>query len=152
MAEARMVEMMATEPPKFRLSKSARVDLAARFDGRCAYCGSPLGDRWHADHMDPVIRETKYVRGKGYVQTGKVLHEARDCLENMMPACAPCNINKGSLCLEGWRRELGRTLEIMQRNYPTYRTAVRFGFVVELPQPVEFFFERHSPPPSRADG
>lgn len=124
-----------------RLTAKDRSDLHARFDGRCAYCGTALGERWHADHVDPVIRQTRYERGKGW-QRGDALHPQRDCLENLMPACAPCNISKGPYCLEGWRGELAKTLGIMRRNYPTYRTAIRFGMVSETVAPIVFHFER----------
>lgn len=27
-----------------------------KLGGRCAYCGCELGEKWHADHVKPVIR------------------------------------------------------------------------------------------------
>lgn len=126
------------------LGKAERATLFERFDGRCAYCGESLGARWCADHVEPVIRETRYQKGKGFVQTGAVLHPQRDTLENMMPACSPCNIHKGAHSLEGWRQELGRLLGVLDRNYPTYRMAKRMGLVAEATEavPVRFYFER----------
>lgn len=131
-----------------RLTKAEREGLRDQFDGRCAYCGNALGERWHADHVDPVIRETKYERGRGLVPTGAMLKPHKDCLENILPSCAPCNISKGTHSLEGWRIELGRVIGILNRNYPTYRTARRFGLVAESSRVrVEFFFEREPHPP-----
>ncbi|WP_244260471.1 HNH endonuclease [Burkholderia gladioli] len=44
-----------------RLTKAQRERLRQKYAGRCAYCGTVLATRWHADHFDPVVRavETK---------------------------------------------------------------------------------------------
>lgn len=134
-------EMVETKPR--RLRKAERAELFERFNGRCAYCGEHLGERWCADHVEPIIRETKYQRGKGFVQTGAMLRPQLDTLENMMPSCAPCNIHKGSYSLESWRLELGRLLGVLNRNYPTYRMAKRIGLIEEAePVAIKFYFER----------
>lgn len=46
-----------------KLSKAERAALKQKFDGRCAYCGCELGDRWHADHVRPVTRLSEWVAG-----------------------------------------------------------------------------------------
>lgn len=38
------------------LTKKQRAELRMKFGGRCAYCGCELGEKWHADHVKPVIR------------------------------------------------------------------------------------------------
>lgn len=91
------------------LTKSQRAALRAKFDGRCAYCGCELGEKWHADHIENVERELKHVPGVGIRCTGKMLRPERDTLENMNPACPPCNIDKHSLTLEGWRQLMQRS-------------------------------------------
>ncbi|AZC19588.1 Phage-associated homing endonuclease [Pseudomonas sp. CMR5c] len=40
-----------------RLKKSEREQVRLKYGGHCAYCGVLLGDRWHADHLEPVVRE-----------------------------------------------------------------------------------------------
>jgi hypothetical protein len=125
------------------LNKKARAELAAKFGGRCAYCGTPLGERWHADHLEPVMRELKWVSGKGLMTTGKLERPERDTLDNLMPSCGPCNIDKHSLTLEQWRVKLGGAPGVLARNSPTYRHAVRFGLVAEVTTAVVFYFERH---------
>ena len=77
-----------------------------------------------------------------WLATGEVYFPERDTFENLFPACQPCNIHKGRLLLESWRRELERSTGILQRGYPTYRHAVRFGQVVERPGPIVFWFEQ----------
>lgn len=127
-----------------RLTKKQRAALREKFSGRCAYCGAALGDRWHADHIESVQRKAEYVRGKGFVATGDYHRPENDHIENLAPSCAPCNIDKHAMSLEHWREKLARTLEVLQRNYPTYRHALRFGMLEERPAPVVFYFERAS--------
>jgi hypothetical protein len=131
-------------PPKvsIRLTRQQRAELKQMFDGLCAYCGEELGDRWHADHVEPVLRVSQYVKGKGFVATGKMLYPNRDGIENMMPACIPCNIHKHGMSLEGWRMYLADLTGVLRRNHAVYRHALRFGFVSENPKPVVFYFER----------
>lgn len=65
------------------LTKKQRAELRMKFGGRCAYCGCELGEKWHADHVKPVIRFD-----------GNMLHQERDDISNMVPACHPCNLHK----------------------------------------------------------
>jgi hypothetical protein len=122
-----------------RLTKKQRATLREKFGGNCAYCGCELGERWHADHLEPVLR--------GYAPVSEsnpsgVLHVSRDVVENMMPACGPCNLDKASYSLEQWRGKLSRSIESMQRYSSTYRHALRFGLIAPTGAPVMFYFER----------
>lgn len=128
-----------------KLTKQQRDTLRAKFDGRCAYCGAPLGERWHADHIEAVERKLEFVRD-GYSTrmrtTGEVHRPERDCIENLNPACAPCNIDKHAMSLEGWRTKLQNAPGVLTRNQPTYRHAIRFGLVAETGAHVVFHFEK----------
>jgi len=126
-----------------RLNKSQRAALHAMFGGRCAYCGDLLGNRWHADHVEAVLRKLQHVRGKGFVATGELERPDRDIIANLMPACPPCNIDKHAMSLDHWREKLSRTLDVLRRNNPTYRHALRFGMLEERPAPITFYFERY---------
>jgi hypothetical protein len=121
-----------------RLNRDQRISLGLMFDGVCAYCGKPLGERWHADHVEPVVRNDWF---KQSPKRGPD-HPERDNIGNLMPACAPCNIDKHSLSLEGWRRKLQDACNVLARNQPTYRHALRFGLVAETQAKVVFWFER----------
>lgn len=123
------------------MNKSERQRLREMFGGKCAYCGSSLGEKWHADHVEPVMRESRYERGKGFVQTGKMERPHLDCADNLVPACPPCNIDKHAMTLEDWRGKLQRATEVLARNQPTYRHAVRFGLVQETGAAIRFHFE-----------
>lgn len=124
------------------LSKSQRAALREKFGGRCAYCGQTLGEKWHADHIEHVERELKHIPGRGFVQTGKMHRPERDTLENMNPACPPCNIDKHSFSLESWRQIIQRSNEVLARDVSTFRRALRYGLVSVADLPVVFYFER----------
>lgn len=125
-----------------KLNKTEREQLRLKYLGRCAYCGDPLGNRWHADHLEPVERVLQHVRGKGFVPTGEVWRPENNCLGNMMPSCPPCNIDKHKMSLEDWRTKLQNAAAVLGRNNPTYRHARRFGLIRETGDPVVFFFEK----------
>jgi hypothetical protein len=130
------------------LSKKQREELRMMFGGRCAYCGVELERGWCADHVEPIYRVTKRVStpngfySSKLVQTGECYHPERNTKDNLFPCCRSCNIHKGPLSLETWRKELEDVIGILQRGYPTYRHAVRFGQVLESPGPIVFWFEK----------
>ena len=131
-----------------KLTKSQRAALRQKFSGRCAYCGQELGPRWHADHFEPAQRRSKWDREKErLVATGECYAPEHDNLENLMPACPACNIDKSVLSLEEWRGKLQRATGVLSRNSPTYRHAVRFGLVQETNAKVIFYFEAQNERP-----
>ncbi len=125
-----------------KLTKIQRAELREKFGGRCAYCGGPLGDRWHADHIENVERKMIYVPGKGPTCTAEMHRPERDTIENMNPACAPCNIDKHSMTLEGWRAQMQRSNEVLLRDVSTFRRVVRYNLVSLNTTPIVFHFER----------
>lgn len=58
-------------------SKKLRAALWRLTEGKCAICGDPLPDNWHADHVVAWVNS----------RTTNV-HE-------MQPLCPPCNLKKG---------------------------------------------------------
>jgi len=127
-----------------KLSKEQRATLKMKFGGRCAYCGVPLGDRWHADHLEPVHRESQIqVRDNRLsFKSGPPTRPELDTIENLMPACQPCNTDKSVYDIEAWRAKLQRSCDVLMRNHALYRHALRFGMVSETNAPVQFYFER----------
>lgn len=57
--------------------------LVRRYGGKCAYCG--IADHAHFDHVVPLSRGGRHSIG------------------NLLPACAHCNLSKGSRLLADWR-------------------------------------------------
>lgn len=120
------------------------------FGGHCAYCGEVLGDKWHIDHVKPVIRQSdlKICEKTGtvkFVNNGKLRRPENHNDENLFPACIPCNIHKSSSSIEGFRKYLEghiKTLNDKTSNHSAYRHAKRFGLVQEVIKPIVFYFEK----------
>ena len=132
-----------------KLTKTQRAKLKMKFGGHCAYCGELLGDKWHADHFEPVVRDFKFVKCQktGFLKTqstGELLKPEHDHIDNMMPSCIRCNLNKSSMSLEGWRRVLTNYINGLNNHgkYAMYQHAKRFGLVIETQKPVVFYFEQ----------
>ncbi|MBK1824312.1 MULTISPECIES: HNH endonuclease signature motif containing protein [Burkholderia cepacia complex] len=128
-----------------RLSKAQRDRLRRKYDGHCAYCGMPLPDRWHGDHLDPVVPavETKRTAdGQWKLVSGPSRHPKRDVESNYMPSCPPCNISKGQMSLEQWRQALMKHVSSLNAYHPIYRLAKCYGLIEETGVPVVFYFER----------
>ena len=125
-----------------RLNKAQREVVRGKYNGRCAYCGSPLNDRFHVDHLEPVCRLLDWESGLGFKETGEAAYPERDTIDTLMPSCPPCNIDKHAMPLEAWRSKLQRSTEVLMRNNPTYRHALRFAQVCETRRPVVFYFEQ----------
>lgn len=130
------------------LSKSQRDAVFAMFDGHCAYCGIILPEKgWHADHVEPIYRETEYMKGdRGkpgkFVQTGKCFNPHNERFDNYFPSCRACNIHKSVHSLEDWRTYLEQSVVVLRRNYSTYRHAERFNLVAVAETKVVFYFEK----------
>ena len=117
-----------------KLNKTQREELKQKFGGRCAYCGDQLGEKWHADHLEAVVRD---------LTTGKPEKPENDVIENLMPACTACNHNKRSMSLESWRNLLAHYRDVQViRDCSQIRHLMRFGLVEFIQEPVVFYFER----------
>ena len=123
-----------------KLTKPQREALRLKYNGLCAYCGNPLGDRWHADHFEPLLRQDWLKKRYGLERSPD--HPGRDRLDNLMPACAPCNLYKLNRSLEDFRRELSNMVDALERRESTFRHALRFGLMEKTPKPIVFHFER----------
>ena len=119
-----------------KLTKQQRADLKQKYGGRCAYCGCFLGEKWHADHIEPVVRNT-WIKN---AETASQWPE-RDNIENFNPACAPCNIDKHSMSLDSWRMVIANSNRVLERDVSTYRRALRFGLIQQNNNPIIFYFE-----------
>lgn len=117
------------------ISKKQREALKQKYGGHCAYCGCILGEKWHADHIEAVDRQW-------WKPGAPASKPENDVIENMNPACPPCNIDKHSLTLENWRAMMQQTNKALMRDSSTFRRAVRYGLVKLDDAPIVFYFER----------
>ena len=117
-----------------KLSKLQREEVKQKFGGHCAYCGDQLGEKWHADHLEAVVRD---------LTTGKPEKPENDVIENLMPACSACNWNKRSMSLEAWRDLLAHYRDVQViRDCSQIRHLIRFGLVEFNQKPIVFHFEK----------
>jgi hypothetical protein len=75
-----------------RTAVAHRLDILAKKDGECWYCGKDLtGLSWHVEHMTP------HCRG------------GSDNYANLVPSCARCNIAKGRRTVDEYKDALRLT-------------------------------------------
>lgn len=145
------------------MTKAERAALREMFGGHCAYCGCVLPEKgWHADHVKAVRREwykspvkvTWSVGEHGLIKTEEkqtvgVERPENDTLDNMFPACAPCNLDKHADDLENWRIALRNKINVCRYD-SAFRHAERFGLVQITDKPVVFYFETYERESGRA--
>ena len=132
------------------LTKKQREKLRMKFGGRCAYCGCELPEKgWHADHVQAVLRKSEQCMKAAEKRifrlksTGDVFRPEADCPENLVPACAPCNLLKTTYSLEMFRMQVSLQVERGRRSSVNFRTAERFGLIQVVNKPVVFWFEQY---------
>ena len=97
--------------------------ILAMFGGRCAYCGKPLGSKWHADHV--------VAKRRGGDPEGP-----------LYPACPRCNLRKGVWTIKEWRGEIAAQVKRLRRDSAAFRLAEDYGQIAETGATVRFYFER----------
>lgn len=106
-----------------------RHEVYAKTQGRCAYCGEPITlKQMQVDHIIAV----------GHAHTTKILNE----LENLFPACRPCNYIKSTMSIEEFRLYVECVTDTLERDSVTYRNALRWGRVTVSNEPFKFYFEQ----------
>lgn len=104
-------------------------------NGHCWYCGIEIGEKgWHADHFIPVVRD---------LTTNKMTKKELDTIDNLVPACASCNIQKGSMPIESWRKIIKGHIVSLNRDINQYKIAKRFGLIDEIDIDVTFWYESY---------
>ncbi len=112
-----------------------RKTIYNKSNGHCWYCGEKLGEKgWHADHFEPIRRNW---------WTDTCVHPERDTEDNKVPACASCNIMKGSSDLEFFRQTISQFVESLNKCSTQYKFAKKYGLVTETPKEVRFWFEEN---------
>lgn len=127
---------------EWKNTKAQRDALRKMFDGRCGYCGEVM-TKMQADHIEPVTRIVTDPWGKPLpASERRLINPHRNVVSNMMPACPQCNNSKGGYKLEEWRALIQRAHEIVAREKPIFRAAVRLGTISITDQPIVFYFEK----------
>lgn len=137
-----------------------RLSVWNKSKGFCWYCGCdiPLESRWHADHVEPVIRQLTRVAlpaGSGFthktVCTGEMHKAENDNIDNLVPCCAPCNNFKFTFPLEDFRKELEAQIDRARKSSVNFRNCERFGLIEIKPAKIVFWFENNIPDKCKAE-
>jgi 5-methylcytosine-specific restriction endonuclease McrA len=132
------------------MTKADRQKVFEKFSGRCAYCGCELEKGWHLDHIEPVVRLYKTEKvsvgpnswdWKWVDKFQGFQYPERDTIENALPACASCNINKHGDSIEGFRATITKFVESLNKYSVQYKIAKRYGLINETGNNVKFYFE-----------
>ena len=123
------------------MSGKDRKIIFDKYEGKCAYCGTELKKGWHVDELLPVRRNYKYnVKGE-LVYDGTCMYPKNLNIDNQMPSCPSCNINKHSGSLEEFRDLIAGFINSLNRDSTQYKISKRYGLLTENFKPVIFYFE-----------
>lgn len=150
------------------MKKADRQAIFDKYGGKCAYCGCVLEKGWHVDELEPCRRRYDFVAGHWNIDVrgmndeqceaaGAKWIEGRDVfvgyehperlrIDNQMPACASCNINKHSSSLEEFRAMISGFMRHLNEVNTQYKIAKRYGLVTEDIKPITFYFETFQSP------
>jgi hypothetical protein len=125
------------------------------FDGKCAYTGTPLDDKWQVDHIIPVSSYLWYQPKEHRLKHG--INYERNDAENLMPCVGIINHYKRSLDLEEFRKYMSDfhlRIKRLPKNPYTPKSiktkeymltvASLFGITPDKPFCGQFYFEKIS--------
>ena len=130
------------------MKKSEREIVFNKYGGKCAYCGCELQKGFHVDHLEPCIRLTttegswKDGQYKAVKKVKGYMNESANHIDNYMPSCPSCNINKHGDTIEQFRNHIAGYLRSLNLRMVQYKMAKKYGLVVETESPVVFYFEK----------
>lgn len=116
------------------MNKKDRDIVFKKYNGHCAYCGVELQKGWHADHIEPIVRNPK---------TKVVEKPENENLANYNPSCPSCNRMKNSHSLEEFRRIIKQFVNSLNEYSIQYKFAKKYSLIQENDVEVEFYFEKH---------
>lgn len=126
-----------------KINKTTRIKIQNKYGCKCAYCGCELQKGWHIDHLEPIVRDSKWNKDKGrFEQTGICRKPENETLENYNPSCASCNIQKNSFTVEQFRANIKKFIISLNKYSTQYKFAKRYGLISENDIEVKFYFEK----------
>lgn len=121
--------------------KQEREFVFNKYGGKCAYCGDPLQKGWHKDHIEAIERNHKWDFKKRKWKVVGMTKPELDIIENMNPSCPSCNINKHSMTIEQFRKQIKGFIKSLNLRSTQYKIAKRYGLIEETEIDVKFYFE-----------
>ena len=130
------------------MKKSDRQKVFDKYVGKCAYCGCELQKGWHVDHAEPCRRIISFdvvvKPGGGYKYVQKAVGYSNpdaNHIDNYMPSCPSCNINKHGDTIEQFRQNITGYLRSLNLRMVQYKMVKKYGLIEETNKPVLFYFE-----------
>jgi 5-methylcytosine-specific restriction endonuclease McrA len=130
------------------MNKELKHKIKVKYNGRCAYCGIELDNTWQVDHM---ISKREY---SSQIQAGKQPKHLKhltlndvDHIDNLTPACKPCNNYKHSYSVDFFRETLKTMLnkkhEYLFKSKTKMQVALNMGTVKLQEWDGVFYFETY---------
>lgn len=117
-----------------RLTKSERMEVFKKYNGRCAYCGEPIVyNEMQVDHLIP-FRKTE---GAGAREADQI-----ESMANYMPSCRSCNHYKRGASLEAFRTLIETIPDKLERDSYIYKIGCRYQNIKPEKRKIVFYFER----------
>lgn len=129
------------------ISKTKRKQVYAKFNGHCAYCGEKIEySHMQVDHIIPRSNFWTCIMNKFNVPDflKHLTIDDEDHIDNLHPSCIVDNRYKDSFPLEQFRIELQAQYMRAKKQSKNYRLALRYNQIVETPNPIVFYFEKHN--------
>ncbi len=126
--------------------KRFRRIIYDKFDGRCAYCGQEIEIKdMQIDHIIPKKNFLMHIKNKWKIPEflSRLTENNINHKDNLFPSCRVCNHWKDTFDIEAFRNEIECQVERLNKFYPNYRRACRYGLIKEVPNDVIFWFEKH---------
>lgn len=100
---------------------------------------------WQEINRMKLTEEAMIERGLKWIERKLVPdgyeHPERMHIDNQMPSCASCNINKHSMSLDDFRSLISGFITSLNRDSVQYKIAKRYGLIKEEIKPIVFYFE-----------
>ena len=110
-----------------KVSQKIRQQIYNKFNGLCAYSGTPLEDDWQIEHIKPIRR---LLNGKGNYCP------ENESIDNMIPVQKIINHYKHSLSLEEFRTwylgNLHLTLQKLPKNPISERSIKKVAYLRKI--------------------
>lgn len=112
------------------IPKKVREQVYQKYNGHCAYCGCEISYKeMQVDHIKSV-----------YSTEEKPCDEDVNDIGNLMPSCRMCNFYKSTFTIEGFRTQLGKIPERLNKLF-IFKLACKYGLVEPKRKEIKFYFE-----------
>jgi hypothetical protein len=125
------------------MAKLDRIAIKNKFNGRCAYCGVLLSNKFHIDHVHPQ-RKSHFLKSELMKESLNLSINDINEDANLYPSCQRCNRWKKTFSLEEFRHEIQEQVNRLHITQAGFRLAEDFGIISITKNKVRFYFERYN--------